>query len=97
MSINRKNDVDSPILELLIEYGANLKATGWVEFKSEWIFGTPLDLATQMLNENESENRKKSLQILKLLGPEEKGISENLRAGTVFLMVYCGLNGNTLK
>ena len=88
MSLNRKNDVDSSILELLIKNGVNLKATGWVEFKNEWIFGTPLELATKMLGENESENRRKSFQILELLSPEEKEISEKLSAGTVFFLFF---------
>ena len=64
---------------MLIENGANLKATGWVEFKNGWIFGTPLDLATRMMDEN--ENRRKSFQILKLLNPEENETSENLSGG----------------
>ena len=45
-----------------MESGAKLSTQGWIQIQNAWVFGSPLDLANQMLNENEAETWKKSLQ-----------------------------------
>ena len=58
-------------VEVLIEFGAKTTVQGWMYIQNEWIFGSPLELVTQMLNEQESINWKRSLQyIIQLLTQE---------------------------
>ena len=58
-------------MEVLIEFGAKTTVQGWMYIQNEWIFGSPLELVTQMLNEQESINWKRSLQyIIQLLTQE---------------------------
>ena len=58
-------------MEVLIEFGAKTTVQGWMYSQNEWIFGSPLELATQMLSEKESINWKRSLQyIIQLLTQE---------------------------
>ena len=49
-------------IEVLIESCAKTSTKGWIQIQNAWVFGSPLDLANQMLNENETETWKKSVE-----------------------------------
>ena len=73
-------------MEVLIELGAKTTVQGWMNIQNEWIFGSPLELATQMLNEKESINWTRSLQYIIQFLTQEIEI-ENLKkfsTGTKF-------------
>ena len=70
----------------MIESDTKTSIKGWIQIKNAWVFGSPLDLANQMLNENEAETWKKSLQnIINLLEQgEENERLQMLSKGIMF-------------
>jgi hypothetical protein len=61
-------------LKTLIDLGAPVTSEGWLEIKNSWVYGTPLELAFQLLLEKETDLWKKSIQgiINRLLNENKK-------------------------
>jgi hypothetical protein len=64
---------------LLLDNGANIDRKGWIQISNVWKFGTPLELAFQLLSEKDTVIWKKSVQnLINILLEKQKQLSLNM-------------------
>jgi hypothetical protein len=63
----------------LLDNGANIDRKGWIQISNVWKFGTPLELAFQLLSEKDTVIWKNSVQnLINILLENQKQLSLNM-------------------
>jgi hypothetical protein len=69
----------SKIASLLLNNGANIDSRGWIQVSKIWKFGSPLELAFQLLYEKETSSWKISVQnLINILLEKHKQLSHTM-------------------